>query len=160
MAQVNDEDEVTIIDFPQMVSVAHPNAAELFQRDVDGVVRFFRKKLAYMPELDEGLPRISPDFEVRHASACHCFVSDSGLQWSQCASGAAPSCRLGSFRFLVNRFAIGVLDEVNVLQVVPKIESVWPPGVCFRDAVPFPFAGDPGDSEGKEGTGCRAVCFR
>ncbi len=65
MPQVNDEDEVTIIDFPQMVSVAHPNGRELFQRDVDGVIRFFQKKLAYMPELDASLPRVQPDFDVR-----------------------------------------------------------------------------------------------
>lgn len=63
--QVNDADEVTIIDFPQMVSVAHPNGAELFARDVAGVGRFFRKKLGYMPEHDASLPRVAPDFEVR-----------------------------------------------------------------------------------------------
>ena len=62
---MNDADEVTIIDFPQMVSVAHPNGAELFARDVAGVGRFFRKKLGYMPEHDAALPRVAPDFEVR-----------------------------------------------------------------------------------------------
>lgn len=64
-SQVNDKDEVTIIDFPQMVSVAHPNGADLFARDVEGVGRFFRKKLGYMPEHDETLARIQPDFQVR-----------------------------------------------------------------------------------------------
>jgi RIO1 family len=38
---------VTVIDFPQMVSVSHANAEELFTRDVDCVMRFFRKKLNY-----------------------------------------------------------------------------------------------------------------
>lgn len=36
---------VTIIDFPQMVSIQHTNAQELFERDVQCVMRFFRKKL-------------------------------------------------------------------------------------------------------------------
>ena len=36
---------VTLIDFPQMISINHPNAKELFQRDVDGLRRFFGTKL-------------------------------------------------------------------------------------------------------------------
>ncbi len=38
-AQVDDDDEVTLIDFPQMVSVSHANAKELFDRDVDCLIR-------------------------------------------------------------------------------------------------------------------------
>jgi RIO kinase 2 len=72
---VNDADEVTIIDFPQMVSVAHPNGAELFARDVAGVGRFFRKKLGYMPEHDTALPRVAPDFEVRVPASVPARVS-------------------------------------------------------------------------------------
>ena len=40
--QVDDEDEVTLIDFPQMVSVSHANAKELFERDVDCLIRSCR----------------------------------------------------------------------------------------------------------------------
>lgn len=64
LLQVDDQDEVTIIDFPQMVSVAHPNAADLFARDVEGVMRFFKKKLGYMPEHDALLARVQPDFQA------------------------------------------------------------------------------------------------
>ena len=39
VAQVDDDDEVTLIDFPQMVSVSHANAKELFDRDVDCLIR-------------------------------------------------------------------------------------------------------------------------
>ncbi len=39
-AQVNDDDELTLIDFPQMVSTSHANAQELFDRDVECVLRF------------------------------------------------------------------------------------------------------------------------
>lgn len=36
---------VTLIDFPQMVSVRHPNAEELWQRDIECLKRFFTSKL-------------------------------------------------------------------------------------------------------------------
>ena len=38
-SQVNDDDELTLIDFPQMVSTSHANAQELFDRDVECVLR-------------------------------------------------------------------------------------------------------------------------
>ncbi|CAE7651082.1 rio2 [Symbiodinium sp. CCMP2456] len=41
-----DEDEkVTLIDFPQIVYNSHPNAEEFFDRDVRSIVEFFRKRL-------------------------------------------------------------------------------------------------------------------
>lgn len=66
--QVDEEERVTLIDFPQMVSTRHANAVELFARDVSCIGRFFRKKLGYMPELDPGLASAEPDFEVRVVS--------------------------------------------------------------------------------------------
>ena len=63
--QVDEQERVTLIDFPQMVSTRHANAADLFYRDVDCIGRFFRKKLGYMPELDAGLACARPDFEAR-----------------------------------------------------------------------------------------------
>jgi len=44
---ISPECKLTIIDFPQMVSIAHANARELFERDVQCVMRFFRKKLNF-----------------------------------------------------------------------------------------------------------------
>jgi RIO kinase 2 len=37
---INEREELTLIDFPQMVSVSHANAEELFKRDVDCIVRW------------------------------------------------------------------------------------------------------------------------
>lgn len=37
--QIDDEENLTLIDFPQMVSVGHGNARELFYRDVECVIR-------------------------------------------------------------------------------------------------------------------------
>eukprot|EP00955_Chlamydomonas_euryale_P020105 213626-Chlamydomonas_euryale.AAC.1 len=54
------QEEVICIDFPQMVSVSHPNAEELFDRDVECIVRFFSKKVGYQPENDPDLPYVRP----------------------------------------------------------------------------------------------------
>lgn len=45
---------VTLIDFPQMVSTRHPNANELFDRDVACLRRYFEHKLKCAPDEDEG----------------------------------------------------------------------------------------------------------
>lgn len=50
---------VKLIDFPQMVSIRHPNAKELFERDVCCLQRFFAMKLKCVPEdgWDEHVPK-------------------------------------------------------------------------------------------------------
>jgi RIO kinase 2 len=47
---VDDQCHVTLIDFPQMVSTSHANAAELFDRDIHGLVKFFAMKMRYVPD--------------------------------------------------------------------------------------------------------------
>ena len=56
---------MTLIDFPQMVSTAHANAADLYERDVACVERFFAKKLGYLPSRDPAAPLPPPAFEAR-----------------------------------------------------------------------------------------------
>lgn len=46
--------QITLIDFPQMVSTSHYNASELLQRDINGLVKFFAMKMKYVPP-DEAL---------------------------------------------------------------------------------------------------------
>jgi RIO kinase 2 len=50
---------VTLIDFPQMVSTRHPNAKELFDRDLMSLKRFFMTKLKCIPgeEWDNLIPK-------------------------------------------------------------------------------------------------------
>lgn len=48
---VDDNDHVTMIDFPQMVSTSHPNAEWYFDRDVKCVRDFFIKRFNYESEL-------------------------------------------------------------------------------------------------------------
>jgi RIO kinase 2 len=54
---LSDEDEVFVIDFPQMVSTEHANARSLFERDVNCIKTFFRKRYNYetedFPEFDQ-----------------------------------------------------------------------------------------------------------
>ncbi|GFR41481.1 hypothetical protein Agub_g2172, partial [Astrephomene gubernaculifera] len=67
---IDEDEELTLIDFPQMVSVTHANAEELFYRDVDCIIRFFSKKIGYVPEQDPKLPYVRPVFaEVVAAAA-------------------------------------------------------------------------------------------
>jgi RIO kinase 2 len=40
---------ITLIDFPQMVSTSHPNAQELLTRDINCLIKFFAMKMHYVP---------------------------------------------------------------------------------------------------------------
>ncbi len=44
-----DTGDVTLIDFPQMVSTTHPNASELFNRDMNCIIKFFGMKMHFVP---------------------------------------------------------------------------------------------------------------
>ena len=67
--------KVTLIDFPQMVSTNHPNAAELFERDKMGLIKFFAMKMRYVPDEEAHQLQLSDipiaeaniDMEVRAA---------------------------------------------------------------------------------------------
>jgi RIO kinase 2 len=47
---VDDEENVTVIDFPQMVSTSHINAEYYFNRDVQCVKTFFRRRFGFVAE--------------------------------------------------------------------------------------------------------------
>lgn len=56
---IDDDENVTVIDFPQMVSTRHVDAVELFDRDVRGITRFFEHRYGIsehelrIPDLEE-----------------------------------------------------------------------------------------------------------
>lgn len=53
---VDENDLVTLIDFPQIVSTSHANAADLFRRDFNCLVKFFSMKMHYtVPDEKLGL---------------------------------------------------------------------------------------------------------
>lgn len=55
--KVEDEQDCgfVVIDFPQCVSIQHQDADYYFQRDVDCIRRFFKKKLKYEPKSDSSM---------------------------------------------------------------------------------------------------------
>ncbi|KND03264.1 atypical/RIO/RIO2 protein kinase [Spizellomyces punctatus DAOM BR117] len=57
---INDRDEPILIDFPQMVSTSHRNAEMYFNRDVDCIRAFFRKRFHYESKL---YPKFTRDTE-------------------------------------------------------------------------------------------------
>ncbi|KAH1153157.1 hypothetical protein AAZX31_18G043500 [Glycine max] len=52
---INDDEKITMIDFPQMVSVSHRNAQMYFDRDVECIFKFFRKRfnLSFQESIDD-----------------------------------------------------------------------------------------------------------
>ncbi|KAJ0403416.1 hypothetical protein P43SY_003987 [Pythium insidiosum] len=64
---ISESGKVTMIDFPQMISTSHPNARELFDRDVNGLVKFFSRLQggAYTPDSVPRLEDIIADGENR-----------------------------------------------------------------------------------------------
>jgi RIO kinase 2 len=57
---IDDDENITIIDFPQMTSTAHPNAQFYFSRDVVCVQDFFAKRFGLH---FEGVPLLARDIE-------------------------------------------------------------------------------------------------
>ncbi|XP_063215631.1 serine/threonine-protein kinase RIO2 isoform X2 [Bacillus rossius redtenbacheri] len=48
---ITDEGKPIVIDFPQMVSTSHPNAEMFFNRDVNCIVEFFRRRFGFESSL-------------------------------------------------------------------------------------------------------------
>ncbi|XP_029019638.1 serine/threonine-protein kinase RIO2 [Betta splendens] len=70
---LDDQDHITLIDFPQMVSTSHPNAEWYFDRDVKCIRDFFAKRFNYESEL-------FPTFkDVRRSYSLDVEVSASGF---------------------------------------------------------------------------------
>jgi len=71
---INDDEEVTVIDFPQMVSTSHQDAQEYFQRDVESLYKFFRHKFG----LDEEIQLVEYS-EVKRTEPLDVVVEASGF---------------------------------------------------------------------------------
>ncbi|KAA8904572.1 hypothetical protein TRICI_005442 [Trichomonascus ciferrii] len=72
------EDEIVVIDFPQCVSIDHPDAERFFRRDVDCIRTFFERKLHYVSD-------DYPDFkrDVKREASIDLLVDASGLNKKQ-----------------------------------------------------------------------------
>jgi len=71
---LTDDDRPILIDFPQMVSTSHPNAEWYFNRDVECIRTFFRKRFGYESKLH---PRFTTD--VTRAFSLDVLVEASGF---------------------------------------------------------------------------------
>nr|XP_043610168.1 serine/threonine-protein kinase rio2 [Erigeron canadensis] len=73
---IDDDEKITVIDFPQMVSVSHRNAEMYFDRDVECIIKFFSKRFnltfesnAEDSESDEESDSVKPRFSsIKKAS--------------------------------------------------------------------------------------------
>lgn len=58
---ITDDQRVIMIDFPQMISINHPNATELFDRDVQNLANFFHRRFkvdtTWFPSLEKDVVR-------------------------------------------------------------------------------------------------------
>lgn len=79
---IDDDGTLTMIDFPQMISTAHANATELFNRDVSGLVTYFSRlqKGNYVPESVPTLSEIVVDETKRIDVAVKASGFDEQLQ--------------------------------------------------------------------------------
>ena len=59
---IDDDEKVTVIDFPQMTSITHLNASYFFDRDIKGVQEWFKKKFGLS---FEGKPTLEIDIEKK-----------------------------------------------------------------------------------------------
>jgi len=76
---------IVMIDFPQMVSVSHPNAAELFNRDVRCILNCFERKFGYRPP-----PGAVPSFaSIARETALDVRIEASGFASAGAAAGGA-----------------------------------------------------------------------
>lgn len=57
---INENEEITVIDFPQMTSTGHPNAQFYFERDVRCIQDYFSKKYGL---IFDGVPTLESDID-------------------------------------------------------------------------------------------------
>ena len=67
----NDDLEITVIDFPQMVSTNHPNAEELFIRDLKCLHKFFLRRFDYRAGEDDDGREDPVFFEIAGGGVGH-----------------------------------------------------------------------------------------
>ncbi len=53
-----DEGQCWLIDWPQWVETAHPNAGEILARDIENILQYFKRKYALVYPFDEALARV------------------------------------------------------------------------------------------------------
>ena len=78
---VDDDEVLTLIDFPQMVSTSHLNAVHFFDRDVDCLKRFFMRKYDFRPA-DAGFAELSLEAACAGGASSSAVGLDAALRAS------------------------------------------------------------------------------
>jgi RIO kinase 2 len=55
---LDSKNNIWIIDWPQVVSKSHPNAADLIKRDIYNIVKFFNRRFDLRKDKDEALKEV------------------------------------------------------------------------------------------------------
>lgn len=55
---------ILIIDWPQNVSISHPNSKELLERDLHNVLTFFQRKYGLKRTINEAITYVTKNFEI------------------------------------------------------------------------------------------------
>ncbi len=53
-----DDEQCWLIDWPQWVETAHPNAGEILNRDIENILQYFKRKYGLEYAFDEALARV------------------------------------------------------------------------------------------------------
>ncbi|GMM37769.1 protein kinase [Saccharomycopsis crataegensis] len=116
-------DDFVVLDFPQSISIDHPEADYYFNRDVDCIKLFFKKRFKYEPVRDssmldtdgygEGYKYIQPDFkrDVKRVSNIDELLQASGFKKKH---GAAK---------LVDREFEEAMNNMRSQEIVPPADD-------------------------------------
>lgn len=123
------QENFVVIDFPQCISIEHPDAEYYFKRDVDCIRRFFKKKLNYDPVTDstmvdtdgygEGFKYLYPEFkrDVKRISDLDVLVEASGYSKKKLKDNdyekAVESMRSGDVEDYEDDEIVGEDEEVE-----------------------------------------------
>ncbi|NXU75839.1 RIOK2 kinase, partial [Oreotrochilus melanogaster] len=98
---LDNDDHVTMIDFPQMVSTSHTNAEWYFDRDVNCIKEFFKKRFNYESELFPTFKDIrrecSLDREIAASGYTKEMQEDVELLYSPCSDEDDDEADLSEF---------------------------------------------------------------
>ncbi len=111
---IDEDEKVTVIDFPQMVSTQHADAEELFDRDVDGIVKFFSHKYG-VPIAEMKVPKFADVMAAREEEErLDILVAASGFRTAEEDDGPAQGAEEDASVLEgldLNTLAISLSDE-------------------------------------------------
>jgi RIO kinase 2 len=63
---IDEEDQITLFDWPQWVSIKHPNAHLLFRRDISYIINFFRRRFGLIVDTQKAYRKIVNNTRQEH----------------------------------------------------------------------------------------------